>query len=163
MLDSYLDRRLRSRWASGPAADFDGPLLISYTEYRPFRPYELTGVLRDALRLRPYWPELGGAVGLSLYWQPLRSRSGSLSAWTSRQGLQEFIRLPEHIEIMRFWKHRGVLRAVDWESDTLDVHAAFARATEMLARGEGRHKVGDRAQAPTRAEARRMAGLGTEL
>jgi len=49
------------------------------------------------MRLAQALPELPGAVGMTLYLQPLRGRGGSLSAWESEEALPGFVGLPYHV------------------------------------------------------------------
>ncbi len=131
--DPIRDLRLRTGWRPGPAADHDGMLLISYTEFTPDRLRDMAGVYLAAERLSDAIAELEGAVGVTTYWQLLRGRGGSLSAWVDEEALRRFVGLPYHREIMRRYRTRGGLRACQWHADAMDIPRAFRRGQASLA------------------------------
>jgi hypothetical protein len=114
-----LDLISKTPWQPGAAAGADGPVLISLTDYRADNWRDVPGIVTRGLRLRRAWPELDGAVGLWLWQQPFRKRSGSVSAWTSEDALMEFVRWPVHVAIMRRYRTRGKLESAMWEMDQL--------------------------------------------
>lgn len=138
--DSILDLRLRTTWKRGPAADSAGPFLVSYTEFTWKTPLDIPRIYLAAERLRGECAELDGAVGVALYWQPMRGRGGSLSAWTEEAALRSFVSLPFHVEIMRRYRDRGSIRAFDWEADSFDLSGAFAEGQRALDEGKGRQR-----------------------
>jgi hypothetical protein len=127
--------RLRTPWKRGSAADWTGTLLVSYTEFTWKTPFDVPGIYLAAERLRRECAGLDGAVGVSLHWQPLRGRGGSVSAWTDEAALRRFVSLPFHLEVVRRYRDRGALRATTWEVDSLDVSAAFAHGQGVLDEG----------------------------
>ncbi|GGS79894.1 hypothetical protein GCM10010156_43340 [Planobispora rosea] len=118
---------LRSRWIAGPAAPEPGPLLVSLTDFQLDRLLDLPGAARRGLALSRLWPSLPGAVGMWLWTDPPARRVGSLSVWRGEADLAGFVRLREHVQIMRAYRDRGTLRSRTWEIDALD-HAAVWRA-----------------------------------
>ncbi|WP_199747592.1 hypothetical protein [Actinomadura sp. WAC 06369] len=122
---------VRTRWLAGPAAA-PGPVLVSVTDFTCARARDLPGVARAGMALRRSWPELPGAVGLWLWSLPLERRSGSVSVWTDEAALRGFVRLPEHVAIMRRYRGRGEIRAVTWEADAFDRAATWERAARFL-------------------------------
>jgi hypothetical protein len=137
---SVFDFRVRTTWKRGPAADSAGPLLVSYTEFTPDTMRDLPAIYFAAERLRNACTELEGAVGLTTYWQPFRRRGGSVSAWKNEAALRRFVALPFHLEIMRRYRSRGSLRAVEWQVESFDLHAAFGEGQRALDQGEGRQR-----------------------
>jgi heme-degrading monooxygenase HmoA len=91
--------------------------VISLTDYRTHRWRDIPGVTVSGLRLRRAWPRMQGAVGVWLWADPLRRRSGSISVWRSEDDLRRFVRWPVHVAIVRKYRHRGSLRATSWEAD----------------------------------------------
>lgn len=117
---------------SGPAAGSEGPFLISYTEFTPHTLRDVPRIHLAAERLRKECATLEGAVGVLAYWQLLRRRVGSLSAWEDEEALRRFIRLPYHLDIMREFRARGTLRAAKWRSRSFELAPAFADGQAQL-------------------------------
>ena len=130
--------RVRTGWKRGPAAPSTGPVRISYTQFTPHSVRDIPRIHLAAERLRRAGTELEGAVGVTTYWQPFRRRVGSLSAWEDESALRRFVVLPYHVEIMREYRARGSLRAVEWFADSFDLAEAFREGEAALERGEGR-------------------------
>ncbi|MGW0600161.1 hypothetical protein ACWD11_23880 [Streptomyces sp. NPDC002776] len=130
---------LSSRWIQGPAGDClanhsaahtagsdspgrrSGPLIVSVTDFTSDAYRDLPGIMRRGFALRRRWPHLDGAVGMWLWAAPLTRRCGSVSVWTGRRAIAEFVRLPEHVAIMDAYRERGTIRSVIWEYESSDV------------------------------------------
>jgi hypothetical protein len=123
----------RAIWRSGPAKGTDGPFLVSLTDYTAHRWRDVPGVWRSGLRLRRAWPGMQGAVGLWLWAEPLRRRSGSISIWTSEDDLQRFVRWPVHLAIVRKYRPRGTLTASSWEAERFVKQDVMREARRRLA------------------------------
>jgi hypothetical protein len=134
------DLRLRTPSKRGLASRSSGPLLVSYTEFTWETSLDIPRIYLAAARLRRECARLDGAVGVALYWQPLRGRGGSVSAWTDESALRRFVSLPYHIEIMRRYRDRGSLRAVHWQADSFVLRDAFAMGQRALDEGKGRQR-----------------------
>ena len=119
-------------FTAGPEVRADGPVVVSLTDFT-FRRRHLPAVARLGLRLRQGWYAMPGAVGLWLWAEPLRGRSGSVSVWTNEDDLRRFVRLPAHTAIMRDWRSRGSLRATTLHADRFDRAAILADARRWLA------------------------------
>lgn len=132
------DLRVRTPWKRGPAAGSAGPLLISYTEFTPHTMRDVPAIYFVAERLRKACAGLEGAVGVTTYWRLFRRRLGSLSAWEDEAALRRFVALPFHIEVMRAYRDRGSLRAIDWQAESFDLRAAFDEGQRALDEGKGR-------------------------
>ncbi|MEH0580485.1 hypothetical protein [Streptomyces sp. B21-108] len=129
---------LRSRWCQGPAGDplgdravadavdsgmrdrRSGPLIVSVTDFTSDAYRDLPGIVRRGFTLRRRWPYLDGAVGMWLWVAPLGRRCGSVSVWTGRRALADFVRLPEHVAIMDEYRERGTIRSVIREYESFD-------------------------------------------
>jgi hypothetical protein len=135
---ALVDLRLRTPWKRGPAAESSGPFAVSYTEFTWKTSLDIPRIYLAAERLRRECAGLDGAVGVALYWQPLRGRGGSVSAWTDEPALRRFVALPYHVEIMRRYRDRGSLRAIDWRADSFLLRDAFAMGQRALDEGQGR-------------------------
>lgn len=138
--NSILDFRVRTPWKRGPAASSSGPLLISYTEFTPHSMRDVPAIYLAAERLRKACTDLDGAVGVTTYWQLFRRRGGSLSVWENEEALRRFVSLPFHLEIMRRYRDRGSLRAVDWQADSFRLHSAMRAGQRALDEGRGRRR-----------------------
>jgi heme-degrading monooxygenase HmoA len=119
---------LRSRWIAGPSADQPGPLVAALTDFRMNRILYLPGIYRRGLSLSRLWPSLPGSVGMWLWADLATRRVGSLSVWHDEHDLQEFVRLPAHVRIMREYRQRGTLRSRTWQIDALDRTALWRAA-----------------------------------
>jgi hypothetical protein len=130
--DSLTDLRVRTNWKRGPAADSDGPFLVSYTEFTPKTLRDVPRIHRTAERLRREIAELDGAIGVTTYWQLFRGRVGSLSVWEDEAALRRFVALPFHLETMRAFRDRGSLRSIEWRAGSFDLGAAFREGQRGL-------------------------------
>ena len=127
------DFRLQASWKTGPAAGAEGPTFVSFTEFTPHRLSDIIPIWLAADRLGDELVEIGTACGVQTYLQPGRRRVGSLSAWTSEQGLLDFIRLPHHLEIMRRYRSRGLpLRSARWWCERFEPEGAMAEGARRL-------------------------------
>ncbi|MGI5440880.1 hypothetical protein ACQEV4_26920 [Streptomyces shenzhenensis] len=148
---------LRSRWCRGPAeyspgdrAPTDGadggirgrrsgPLIVSVTDFTSDAYRDVPGIIRRGFALRRHWPDLDGAVGMWLWVTPSARRCGSVSVWTGRRAMAEFIRLPEHVAIMNEYRERGTTRSVIREYTSFDA-ARIWRDAEAWLRPDDRHR-----------------------
>ncbi|WP_328723070.1 hypothetical protein OHT52_28645 [Streptomyces sp. NBC_00247] len=139
---------LRSRWCQGPAGDAlddrvaahgvesgmrgdrSGPLIVSVTDFTSDAYRDLPDIARRGFALRRRWPQLDGAVGMWLWATPLARRCGSVSVWTGRRALAEFVRLPEHVAIMDEYRDRGTIRSVIRDYENFDA-ARIQRDAEV--------------------------------
>jgi hypothetical protein len=127
------DFRLLAGWKPGPAAGAAGPLMISLTQFTPHRLADLFDIWRRADCLGDELVELDGACGVLTYFQPGRRCVGSLSAWTEEGGLAAFVGLPDHREVMRRYRPRGLpLRSAKWWADELRIGPALAAGQRLL-------------------------------
>lgn len=136
-MNRILDFRLRTTWKRGPAAEFTGPFLISYTEFKPHTMRDVPAIYFAAERLRDACAELEGAVGVTTFWQFFRHRGGSVSVWEDEAALRRFVSLPFHVEIMRRYRTRGSLRALKWQAEDFGLRAAFREGQHALDDGKG--------------------------
>jgi hypothetical protein len=148
---------LRSRWCQGQAGNFlgdraaadgvdsgmrgrrTGPLIVSVTDFTSDTYRDLPGITRRGFALRRRWPHLDGAVGMWLWAVPSARRCGSVSVWTGRRALAEFVRLPEHVAIMDEYRERGTIRSVIREYESFDAARIRREAdTWLWSDGHGR-------------------------
>lgn len=120
-------------WRQGALdPDPDLPVFVSLTDFRFHAPRHVPGAWRIGLRLRRSWPRLEGAIGLWLWSEPLRLRSGSVSIWRSEEDLMRFIRSPVHRTIVREYRSRmsGISRG--WTAPRFDRPAIWTQAVSEL-------------------------------
>jgi hypothetical protein len=110
-------RLAEASWKAGPAAPSEGVALVSLTDFTFARWRDLPGAWLAAARLRHGWRKHDRAIGLMLWAQPWRRRSGSISIWQNEAELRHFIRTPEHVAIMRGYRTRMSGTAVTWHTD----------------------------------------------
>ena len=125
----------RGREAAGAST----PVLISVTDFKPYRRRDVLGMVLAALRLRMGWYAIPGAVALWLWAIPFDSRhprrlwaSGSVSVWTDAEALHGFVQLPRHVDIMRQYRERGSLRSTTWASERYDAKEVLERARRWI-------------------------------
>jgi hypothetical protein len=123
---------MRTPMRRGPAPRTDGPVIVSLTEFTAHHAHDLPRIARDGRRLAGGWWAMAGAIGLTLYVEPLRKRGGSLSIWESEADLRRFVALPRHVAIMRAYRDRIEVRAATWTAGRLDLEAVWAERLERL-------------------------------
>lgn len=96
--------------------------------------HSLPGIRRGGTRLGLGWYGLPGAVGLYLWADPLRRRTGSPAVWTDSAAMHRWIGLPLHVATMRHYGTRGSLRSSMGEPEQVDRRAILARANDILDR-----------------------------
>ncbi len=108
--------------------------MFSLTEFTPTKVTDVlpiwlagTGLARQLIRIDE-------AVGITTYIRPARhGQVGSLSVWTDPKGLDAFMTLPDHIEIMNKYRSRGLpVRSATWWSDRVDPDAAVLEGLRLL-------------------------------
>jgi heme-degrading monooxygenase HmoA len=105
---------IRGRTRHGPVPLTDESVVVSLTEFTARRFRDLPGIARAGIGLSRAWWAMPGAIGVTLYVDPLRRRGGSLSVWKSEQDLRRFVALPRHVAIMRRYRDRVTVRAATW-------------------------------------------------
>jgi hypothetical protein len=113
-------------------ADPGHDVYVSLTDFRIHHPRHVPGALRTALGLRRSWPRLDGAIGLWLWSQPQKLRSGSVSIWRSEADLLRFLRSPVHRDIVTRYRDRMTGISTGWAAPRLDRAAIWRQATKML-------------------------------
>lgn len=123
---------MRTSWQAGPETHAPGPVLVSVTEFTAHRHSQTVPIALSGLRLRRTWPRTPGAVGMWLWVDAWRKRSGSVSVWADERSLYAFVGRPDHLRIVRAHRERGAMRATAWAADRLDTDAAWAAASTLL-------------------------------
>ncbi|MCU1640489.1 MAG: hypothetical protein JWN03_764 [Nocardia sp.] len=128
------DFTLTLGWQRGPAAQAAGPYLFSLTQFTPAKTADVLAIWFAGTSLADQLIRIDGAVGVTSYIRPARHRQlGSLSVWTGDSGLEAFMSLPDHVEIMNEYRPRGLpIRSATWWSDNLDVDSAVIRGLHLL-------------------------------
>jgi hypothetical protein len=108
--------------------------VVSYTDFTSDTFRRSWSVALDGLRLRRTWPKTPGAIGMWLWADPLRRRSGSLAAWTDEARLKEFVGRPDHLRIVRTYRGHGVVRSEQWATDGFDAAETWAHARRLISK-----------------------------
>ncbi|MEV6753333.1 hypothetical protein [Streptomyces sp. NPDC051214] len=122
----------RSPWQPGPEAPTPDQVLVSLTEFTARRHSQILPIALSGLRLRRSWPRTPGAVGMWLWTDPWRKRSGSVSVWTDERSLYAFVGRPDHVRIVRAHRDRGEMRATAWALDRFDPGDVWAAAHSLI-------------------------------
>lgn len=124
---------MRTPWQAGPeVAPPSGPVLVSVTEFTADRHTQTVPIALAGLRLRRSWPRTPGAVGMWLWVDPWRKRSGSVSVWTDERSLYAFVGRPDHIRTVRAHQDRGTMRSTTWTADRPGGQVAVWAAAHAL-------------------------------
>ncbi|MCF3124268.1 hypothetical protein IPZ68_31835 [Streptomyces arenae] len=123
---------LRAPWQPGPDPHPQGPVLVSLTEFTARRRGRLLPIALDGLRLRRAWPLMPGAVGMWLWVDPLRRRSGSVSLWRDEAALRGFVTHPDHRRTVRAHRDHGRMRATVWTAEHPGRDAVWASSVGLL-------------------------------
>ncbi|WP_067816429.1 hypothetical protein [Actinomadura kijaniata] len=123
---------MRTRWIPGPAADTEGPVLVSVTEFTGDAFRDVPAIYRAGLELSRAWPRLDGAVGTWLWARPLGRASGSVSVWEDEAALRRFVSWAPHVAIVRRFRDRGRVRATTWHADRFAGDEAWREAVRFL-------------------------------
>jgi hypothetical protein len=128
------DFTLTMGWQTGPAAHAAGPYMFSLTQFTPAKATDVLAIWLAGTSLADQLVRIDGAVGVTTYIRPARHRQlGSLSVWTGEGGLEAFMCLPDHVEIMNKYRPRGLpIRAATWWSDELHPDSAIGRGLHLL-------------------------------
>ena len=122
-----------THWKSGPAAHADGPFMISVTQFTPKWMTDIPDIWIAADSLGDQLARIDGAIGVTTYIQPVRRHIGSISIWADDSGLAKFMNLPDHVDIMRRYRPRGLpVRSATWWSEEFEIGATLAEGLQML-------------------------------
>ena len=110
----------------------DDFVLVGVTDFTAHGYGQSVVVALAGMRLRRTWPSTPGAVGMWLFADPLRRRSGSVSVWADERGLKEFTGRPDHVRIVRAHRGRGELRSARREFEEFDPDAVWAYALDLI-------------------------------
>jgi hypothetical protein len=119
-------------WMPGPVEPGDASVVVSVTEFAANHRRVLPGVAANGLRMRLGWYAMSGAVGMWLWMMPTVECGGSVSVWASEDDLERFINLPHHVDIMRRYGDRGVVRSTTWTAERFDRGATLTRARDWI-------------------------------
>jgi hypothetical protein len=121
---------------SGPEVKTDEPVIVSLTDFTMHSLRSLPGIAMAGRRLGLGWYAVSGAVGMYLWADPLRRRTGSLSVWTDLTAMRSWVGLPLHVATMRRYRTRGSVRSTTWHVEEIDRTAIVAKANRILDGGQ---------------------------
>lgn len=107
-------------------------VFVSLTDFHIRRLHHAPAAWLTGLRLRHSWPQIGGTIGLWLWAEPLKLRSGSVSIWSSEEELKAFIRSERHLAIMRHYRPRMSGTSNGWIAPRFDRAAIWDEAVRQL-------------------------------
>jgi hypothetical protein len=97
------------------------------------------GFLRAAMAIRRQVLRSPGAVGVSLIAQPATRTFWTLSAWTSEEAIDTFIREQPHRDVMAKYHDRlDAAEFTTWKASATDLPDARSNARELWADGKRR-------------------------
>ena len=122
---------VRLPWKRGTAADSPAVVAVTRTDFHRYR--DMPSATVAALRLRRALPRTSGAIGLALAMEaPWRRRSWSISAWSTDAELQAFIHSPEHLAIVRRFRHRVTVQSETWAVPRFALREAWREAARRF-------------------------------
>jgi hypothetical protein len=107
-------------------------VFVSLTDFQIHHVRHAPSAWRTGLKLRRSWPRLDGAIGLWLWSEPWKLRSGAISIWRSHDDLLRFIRSPAHRAIIRRYNNRMSGTSSAWHAPHLDRPAIWTQAMDRL-------------------------------
>jgi hypothetical protein len=119
-------------WLPGPLSGTTAPVIVSFTDFGAHSREDSEAIIQTGLGLAESWPIMHGAVGLWLWAKPGELRGGSLSVWSLRDELRNFIRWPVHVAIMKEWRGRIEVHAETWEDQRFGAIEAWSRAEKLM-------------------------------
>jgi hypothetical protein len=124
-------------WSPGPHDGWEGPVLLSVTDFRYRRREDLEACAAIGMKLAETWPVMQGAVALRFWGMPDQLRIGALTAWQEKADLQRFIRWPVHQDVVRQFRELGTLghATSTWPADRFDGEKAWGEAERRLTAG----------------------------
>jgi hypothetical protein len=121
-------------WRPGPArVEPDEPVFVSVTDFHIDALRWAPAAWRTGLRLRRSWPRLEGAVGIWLWAEPHKLRSGAVSVWRDERDLARFLSTPVHRAIVRDYRPRIRGTSSGWTAPRFDRAAIWDRAIREIA------------------------------
>ena len=126
-------RMTRLPWKAGALQMHSGPYYISATRFTYDTLRSLSGVIWHGLRLRSGWPQIDGAVGLSVMVE-IRTRSTyTISVWTSHAELQSWVRTAHHARLVKAYRPRLIDSAYEgWQATTLYLAECWRHALRRI-------------------------------
>jgi steroid delta-isomerase-like uncharacterized protein len=122
-------------WRPGPArVGPDQPVFVSVTDFQLDSLRWAPAAWRTGLRLRRSWPRLEGAVGIWLWAEPHKLRSGAVSVWVGEDDLVRFLRSPVHRAIVRDYRPRMHGTSSGWTAPRFDRAAIWQQAVGEITR-----------------------------
>ena len=124
--------RLNALWKNGALEPGAGPVHVSMNDYLIHRILDIPGVALEGLRLRRYWPETEGTLGLWVASFKGGRRQVSISIWRAPEDLRLFVRSPVHQRIMREFRDAGLLYTNAWTAERFDPALIWQQGMDRL-------------------------------
>lgn len=121
-----------SKWTGGPEANNPGEVFVSVTHFQAVRMIDMPRIALSGLALQRRWEELPGAVGVWLWLDLTRKRTGSVSVWRTESDMHNFVRWAPHVEIVRRNRRAGRMTSTSWTLAKLDRRAIRTDAASWL-------------------------------
>ena len=116
-------------WQPGTVRpDAGKSVFVSVTDFHIHARRWAPAAWRTGLRLRRSWPRLEGAVGMWLWAEPLKQRSGAVSVWRDEDDLTRFLNSPVHRAIVREYRPRMSGTSRGWTAERFEPSAIWERA-----------------------------------
>ncbi|KKD06743.1 hypothetical protein TN53_17500 [Streptomyces sp. WM6386] len=107
-------------------------MLVSVTDFTALGFGQAAAVALAGVRLRRTWPGTPGSLGMWLWADPVRRRSGAVSVWAGEQELKEFVARPDHLRIVRAHRGRSELRSTTREFAIFEPSTLWAHALDPI-------------------------------
>ncbi len=121
-----------SKWIGGPEAATLGGVFVSVTHFQAVRMIDMPRIAWSGWALQRRWQELPGAIGVWLWLDLARKRTGSVSVWRTESDMRNFVRWVPHVEIVRRNRHAGRMTSKSWTLAKLDRRAIRIDAASLL-------------------------------
>jgi hypothetical protein len=124
---------LKLAWKPGPAADFEGPIVLSATRFTYRSAVTLPWVYWYGLSLRRAWHDAEGSLGVGISSDFATRTTYTLSAWVSEEALRRWVRSPGHAPLMGRFRGRLLSSAAHtFRAEKLDRSEAWKIGLEHV-------------------------------
>ena len=119
-------------WKRGAVPGAGPACVISATRTEIARSRDVPGISVGGLSLRARWAENPGSIGMQIAMDLRHRVSWSLSAWTTEDDLDRFVRSEHHLRVVAPYRAHVMVAATRWRAEQLDVDQAWDEARRRL-------------------------------
>jgi hypothetical protein len=126
----------KPNWRRGSLKPIASAMLVVATRFTYKKLWHLPGVFLNGSKLVRNWPQVEGAMGVSVAADVLKRSTYTISVWRNELDLRRWLGSPHHADLMR--RYRSRLESSDmakWQVDSFDLLAAWQESQQRLING----------------------------